>query len=524
MVAQFLRLKLQLLGNSFRRSPWQIVGLVAAVLYGIGFAVLGSIGLLALRFADADTARVLTVIGGSIIVLGYTVVPLVLGADDTLDPRRFALFGLDNRKLALSLLVAALLSIPVIALLIVVISSVATWTRGIGLSFLALLSAALVVATCVLASRVTTSIAAFLLATRRAREFSAVLGILVLVLLSPVLIVLSGVDWAREGTRTAGSIADVLAWTPLGAAWAIPGDAAIGDGGGAFLHLVIAVATIGILWLAWNRLVAWMLVSPEREGRAKSYAGLGWFDRLPDNPGGAIAARSVTYWLRDPRYRVSLMVVPIVPVLLIVPLIIVGVPVNLTALIPVPVFALLLGWSLHNDVAYDNTAIWQHVASGTRGRADRLGRLFPALAAGVPVIVVGSVVSAYFFGDWAVLAGILGVSVSLLLCGMGLSSVTSARFPYAVVRPGDGPFSQPQNTGATVAMVQTISFVFVILLSSPAVILAGYGYFVDPEYYLFSLLAGVGTGLLVLLAGLLIGSRIFARRGPEILAASLLNA
>ena len=35
MVAQFLRLKLRLLGNIFRRSPWQVVGISLGLIYGV---------------------------------------------------------------------------------------------------------------------------------------------------------------------------------------------------------------------------------------------------------------------------------------------------------------------------------------------------------------------------------------------------------------------------------------------------------------------------------------------------------
>ena len=35
MVAQFLRLKLRLLANIFRRSPWQVVGIVIGLVYGV---------------------------------------------------------------------------------------------------------------------------------------------------------------------------------------------------------------------------------------------------------------------------------------------------------------------------------------------------------------------------------------------------------------------------------------------------------------------------------------------------------
>ncbi|BDI23378.1 hypothetical protein [Herbiconiux sp. L3-i23] len=524
MVAQFLRLKLRLLGNSFRRSPWQIVGLVIGLIYGIGLAGLGVIALFGLRLADADIARSAVVIGGSLIVLGFTLIPLVFGVDDTLDPRRFTLYGLDNRTLSLGLLAAAGIGVPSVALALLALSSIVTWTRDFGSIVLALISVPLIVATCVLAARVTTSVAALLLSTRRAKEWTALVALVALVLISPAIIVLTEVDWGTDGPATAQRIADTLAWTPLGAAWAFPADAATGQWGIAIAHLLIALATAALLYLAWERLVAHMLVAPQRESRSKDYGGLGWFDRLPAKPGGAIAARSATYWLRDPRYRVSLVMVPIVPFILLIPLLVVGVPGQALALMPVPVFALLLGWSMHNDVAYDNTAIWLHVASGTHGWADRLGRLFPAIVIGVPVVLIGSVVSAGFYGDWAVTGALIGVGLSLLFSGMGLSSITSARFPYPVVRPGDNAFSQPQNTGATMAAVQSVSFLASLLLSAPAVGFAIAGYFLGSSWFWWALVTGVGIGVGALLLGLWIGARVFNRRGPELLASSLLNA
>jgi ABC-2 type transport system permease protein len=524
VVAQFLRLKLRLLGNSFRRSPWQIVGLILALAYGLGLAGLGVLLMFGLRLADADFARAVAVIGGSVIILGFAVVPLVFGVDDTLDPRRFSLFGIDNRRLSIGLLAAAAISVPSLALALIALSSVVTWFRDFGSVLLALISAVLILATGILTARVATSIAALLLATRRAKEWTALVALVALVLISPVGIVLAEVDWGVDGVATAAAIADTLAWTPFGAVWAFPGDAAMGEWGLALVHLLEAVAVVALLWLAWQRLVAHMLVAPERESRSKDYAGLGWFDRLPDNPGGAIAARSATYWLRDPRYRISLIMVPIVPFILLIPPLVVGVPVHVAALLPVPVFALMLGWAMHNDVAYENTAVWLHVASGTRGRADRLGRLFPSLVIGVPVVLVGSVVSAAFFGNWSVIAALIGVGLSLLFSGMGLSSITSARFPYPVVRPGDNAFSQPQNTGATLAVVQSFSFLASLLLSAPAVGFAVMGYFQGDDWYLWALLSGVVIGTLALVIGVAVGARVFDRRGPELLASALLNA
>ena len=45
MVAQFLGLKLRLMANMFRRSPWQIFGMAISLLYGLGIVVLVATGL-----------------------------------------------------------------------------------------------------------------------------------------------------------------------------------------------------------------------------------------------------------------------------------------------------------------------------------------------------------------------------------------------------------------------------------------------------------------------------------------------
>jgi ABC-2 type transport system permease protein len=522
VVAQFLGLKLRLLANLFRRSPWQVVGIGIGLLYGLAVAA-GLVGLLVgLRYVDDVTLiRDGMIVAGSVVVLGFLLVPLVFGVDDSMDPRKFALLGIPNRQLSLGLAASALLGVPAIALTLVLLGTVVTWSRGFGVTALAIVAGALLLATCTLASRVSTSIAAFLLATRRSREFTGLIGILLLVMISPVVVLLVTVDWARYGLDLLSGLAGILGWTPLGAAWAVPGDAATEAWGSALLKLLIAAATVVVLWYAWEALVAKMLVSPGREAHLKQYGGLGWFDRMPRTPIGAIAARSITYWGRDSRYWVSLIMIPIVPVIAIVPLAVAGVPMNYLALLPVPLMCLFLGWSVHNDVAYDNTAIWLHVASGTRGVADRIGRLVPALIAGIVIIGLGSALSIYFYGDWAALPSMLGVSTCILLAGLGFSSYTSARFPYPATKPGDSPFAQPQASDTASALIQSLSFTGSVILSLPAIICALLGVFVDPLWHTPALFAGVGVGLAAVIAGIWLGSRTFERRGPEMLASAL---
>jgi len=522
VVAQILRLKLRLLGNSFRRSPWQLFGMALGLLYGLGTAVLVVGGLVALRLFDVDIAASAVIVLGAVVVAVYTLLPLVLGIDDTLDPRKFALFGIPTGRLATSLALASFISVPTVVIAVMAVAQTATWSRGAQPVLLALVAAVLIIVTCVMSARISTSLSAFLLSTRRARDITGITGLLALVALSPLIFALSSVDWASDGLDVLASISEVLGWTPLAAAWAIPAAAASGDGGGALLKLAIAVAWIGVLWLAWRILVVRMLVTPERQAAAKKYSGLGWFGVFPASPTGVITARSVTYWLRDSRYITSLIVIPIFPLFMVIALGIGGVSWQGLALLPVPVMCLFLSWAVHNDVALDNSAIWLHLTANTSGRADRRGRVVPALLIGVPLIGVGSVLSALVYGDWAVLPSIIGVSASALFVGLGISSVMSARFPYPAVRPGDSPFAQPQS-GSPAGLIQGVSFVSIVVLTLPAVLAGFLGLVYGGQWPYAALGYGLVVGLLVLFGGIALGGRVFDRRGSQILAFSLRN-
>lgn len=526
MVAQLLGLRLRVIAGAFRRSPLQILGLVLGLLYGAALTLIVVVALIGARFAaDIELVRNLVVVAGSATTLGFLLLPMVFGVDNALDPRSFALFGISNRRLSLGLAVTALLGIPTLVLGVCALATIVTWSRSVISTLIAILAAAIAIATCALAARVMSSVAAFFLATRRARDITGLLGLVVIVMISPVVLLLINVDWIRDGVAVLRGIAGVASWTPLGAMWSAPGDAALGHLGAAVLKLAIAIAFLGILWLAWQSLVARMLVTPGREVQGKAYAGLGWFGRLPGNPAGAIAARSLTYWGRDARYWMSLVMIPVVPAIAVIALLVVGViPVHYVALFALPIMCLFLGWGLHNDVSHDGTAVWLHLASGTRGWADRIGRLIPILAIGIPLIAVGSIVTVMVYGDWGVLTAVIGLSSCTLLVGVGLSSFTSSLFPYPAPKPGDSPFQQPQHTGALAAAVQSISFALIIALSAPPAVFLVLGVLADPGWLSASLYSGIAIGVGVAVLGVWSGGAVFDRRGPEIMAATLKTA
>ncbi|RWZ64740.1 hypothetical protein ELQ92_08425 [Labedella populi] len=517
MVAQLLRLRLQSTLGALRRTPKQMLGLLVGIGVGIAIVWLLGLGLFALRFVEAGNARDLLVVAGSFVVLGFATVPLLFRLEDPMDPRAFALFGLAPRPLARGLALAALVGVPAVIMAVLSLATVVTWSRGPLPMVLAVVCAILAVATCVLLGRISIAVGSVFLSQRRTREFAGMLWLLVIVLVIPAIALLASMDWGNAGFTVFGRAASVVSWTPFGAVWSAPGDAASGSTGTAVLKLLIALVTVALLWRVWEALVARLVVSPVRDAPTKSFGGLGWFDALPGGAVGAIAARSLTYWSRDSRYLAPLLVIPVVPFLMIAPLLIAGVPAQPLVLLPLPVMCLFLGWSLHNELALDSSAVWLHVASGVRGWADRLGRTVPILLIGAVLIAAGSAVTAVMYGDWRAFPSIVGVSSSLLLIGVGVSSLVSARLPYAAVLPGDGPFQQPQTSGSPAVLSQSVSLVATILLALPTFWFAARGLFESPTWHLVALFVGIGSGLVVLAAGVFSGGRVFDRRGPEII-------
>ena len=244
---------------------------------------------------------------------------------------------------------------------------------------------------------------------------------------------------------------------------------------------------------------------------------------MPSPPRRAvIAARSLTYWLRDTRYGTSLVIIPIIPIFMVISLYIAGIPLNVLALVPLPIICLFLSWFVHNDVSFDNTALWLHLSTSTSGISDRLGRDIPPFLLGVLLVGLGGVGTAWVIGDWSILPAIIGLSSCVLLASLGVASVTSAALPYPTVLPGGNPFAQPQGAGGASAAVQAFSLLLPLALASPVVWLIFFG---GEEWGQAStvLWAGLGIGVVSLAIGVFWGGKLVDRHAPELLEFTLQN-
>lgn len=560
MVATLVRLRWRLTLNSLRVNVWALIGTIVGALYGLGLLLALVAGAIGLGGLGADAAAPVLAAAGALTVLGWALVPLMLtGVDSTLDPRAMAAWTAPSRPLAIGLAVAAATGVPGVitgaGLLLPVLVWAVAGQWGAALLALALAPAAL--ATCVLLSRVVV-IGAGVSTSRRGRDRAGVIAVLAILLVSlaPALLNLgtrldSGVD--LEGLRTAARVAGL---TPFGWALAAPGHLARGEAAAAIGLSAAALALPAALAPVWERVVGRVMTGPARsDARSRAYDGaaqeggaqagaagvsrvLPWHRRLEGimpSPAAAVAARCLRYWRADPRYLVQAISLVITPVLLAV-MIALGrtsiVDAGETAslapgrapavLLAAPVLtALLSGWGLHNDLAFDSTALWTQVSASVRGRDDRLGRIVAAALWQTPVIAVLALGGGAWTGLWRALPAVGGLSAALYGCALAWSSLTGVLLPYEVNAPGDSPMkSRTSGTALIAVLVQMVGMGVIGLAAAP--VIAGFAVMALAGAWGWGwpfLAAGVLWGAGATWAGIAVGGRLLDSRGVRILTA-----
>ena len=515
MVTHLLRLRLLVLKNSLVRSTWQLVAVIFGALYGLGVLLGVTIGLLALSGAPVSIARTVVVMAGSALVLGWVVIPLLAsGIDQTLAPARLVTFPIPLNTLLLGLALSGLVGVPGIVTTLGALATAGTWWQHPLIALLAAVCAGIAAATCIVGSRAVTTLSSTFTSGRRFREASGFLAIIPLVLLGPIIVSLS--SGIQGSTDAFPALANALAWTPLGAIWAVPSDVALGHGGVAALHFFVGVATLALLLVVWRRSLALALITPAHtSSRSRGRGKLGFFALLPATPAAAVAARSLTYWIRDPRYARQLLVVPLIPALMF--FYSRNGPLELLNSIG-PIVALLLSLSIFTDLSYEGTAFATQISSGIRGRDDRLGRAAALASFGLPIVILFSVGSVWISGFWSVLPGLLGVSIGIFLSGLGVSSYSSARIVIPVPGPGDNPFKAAPGAGFTTALTTFATWGMIGVLVLPELILAVVGSATGVDLLgWIGLVVGISLGSVLMAVGIRLGGAQLDRSAPELL-------
>ncbi|MDO5618367.1 hypothetical protein [Kocuria sp.] len=517
-VRHLVTLKARLTWAMLTRSTAVIVGVVLGGLWGLGMLFFyGAVMVGVPQFLPPEGVQATAVLTASAGTLLWWVFAIVSGrADATLHASQFAMFPLPRLGIALGQIVGALVGIagPLTAVALILHATMWRLDTVALVTALVLLPAGWLLM--ILGNRSFTAVAERVSAKRRVGEMITLVFLVLLMLTGPILTGLfTGVDSLGDRIYT---IADVVAWTPVGALWAIPGDMAAGAYVLAALRAVIVLVTAGLLvWLWFNalRVSAESGAVATNVGSGKKIKGAGLFDRMPQRPWATVAARSLIYWVKDPRYSGSLVIVPVMFGLFWF----MSREGGGMLLFGAPFVAFLMAYTISADVSYDHKGFALHVLTGVSGAADRLGRVIGMLLPGIPLTTLGLILAVSTTNRWDLLPGLAGVCALALLGGAGVSSVVSARYTYPVPLPGQSPFKTPQGFTVLNVLAQVVVVTMMALLTLPAVI----PLFIQVQtgqmvWGVVALTVGVLLGAAVCAVGVWLGGKWLDARGPELLA------
>ena len=516
--------------GTIKHSSWQMVGAIISLLMAIGtclasWQVALTLGGWLPSASPGDRQRMGTILVLFLVglTLGVVLIQLAfLGQGSILSSSRFVLYGIPDSQLQVGLYLAGLTGPAGLTGLGCFLALTAIYARtGVGATIMALIAALLAVMVMLALSRAVLDLVGTLMVSQRSRSglYLLVTVVIMLLCLLPSLLDSGIMDGIAVDTDSLKSLADTLAWTPLGAAVRLPEDFISGSWWALVGRLCMELATlalcfmIGMLCLRHDRLHAG--ASAERSVAPK---GLGMLGRSRDAV-DAMAARLLIYLRQDPRRLVSY---PLLLVVVILYAVIFRQMPMMLWLGPV-VGAWVLEVPEGNALAYDGLALRMEIAAGVKGREDRLSRVRSHLSVAMPCILLLGLVTLALSGamkggrDLVISLNMLAVTVGLLLSGLGVAQVFSALLIYPVPSM-DQPFGSPQGRAVAqgfLPLLQLLASLVIMLPTFLVALLAMTTVGILPLW--LPMPVALANGLIVLAVGVAIGSRIFDRRQSAIL-------
>lgn len=489
-----VRLRWALTWATLRKSAWQTVAYVLAAILALGaiagtIAATWTVGSLPPFVQAEDGTASIAILGQSGIVRMTTVLIgafvtlviglfqlMLLGEGSTMNPRKFALYGIPDRQLQFGILLSGLSGLPAITgTIMLAVWSFTYRSMGAITVIAAIVAAPLAIVTMMSLSKLLIALSTTLITSKRGKSLFYVVVVLLFVFVwqIPNLLMNSGVA-SQIDLEAANRAADIMAWTPFGAAFQLPYDAFAGN----WLAVIARLAILAVTWVVCFSICTWCLrherltlgAGHEATVNAK---GIGAFAHMPDSPSGAISARLFTYLVRDPR-QAMLFIMPVL-VLIILALQMRTAP-GIIWMVP-----LMSGWLIpiaeSNGLAYDGRGFAMQVIAGVSGTTDRLGRVRVYVGIIIAYLLVLFVAIAFISGDWRSSEGLLigatftAVGLGVGLSGLGLAEITSCAFMYPVASL-DKPFSAPQGRMVAQGFFPLIYMLGSLLLMFPTGIAA----------------------------------------------------
>ncbi len=525
MVAQLVQLKLRLLWNGLKADWQRRFGFPATM---IALAV-GAV-FLAGRYLDTvgsltAYARIEFTLWAALgfFALWVTLPVVIFPLDENLDPAQFAMAPVPPLQFITGLGLAALIAPSVVVPLIVLGTNVAIHVSVLPV---AIWSSLLFLVLMIVSGQLFTTVISAVLRTRRGRDFAMfiVLGIGLIGFAAQQLTRRAIDALGLEGAVLANPIGDTAVLLPPVAAQRITTEAIAGNYLGVMVWSLTTLAWIGVLAWIWNRLLQWMLTTPEanaapaRRSRSAGLAGrVGWSAPI------VLARKELRFFVRDPRQRL-VWTGAVIFLGLVASSILVGttgigqfrtrewIPLlapGLVLFVGLPIALNMFGWER-------NAASFLFVLPTTPRRLI-LGKNLATAIALVLETAVLSLLLAALSNSWAVLRFVPALTVAAVGCQLAVGNLVSVITPLRLPREGTDVFSQATEQGCLAIFAQLTSFAMIgLMLVLPAsfmVLAVAFGEALEPWMANgFSVVWGTFFYLL----SVTVTSRILKRRMPEV--------
>jgi ABC-2 type transport system permease protein len=476
---------------------------------------------------SAGLASELTIWAALAFFIGWITLPVVIfPLDEALDPARLAVFPLSRLRLMAGMVAAALVSPSVIVPVTVVATNV-SFFRG-GAAVMAVVAGAIFIMQLGVGSHLFTSIVSALLRSRRGRDLA------VLVVIAIGLFTFGGYQTVSseieakglDGALAAYPLHHLAALSPPTAAQAAVTQAAAGNWDSSLGMLVASLAWLGILMFAWDRLMGWMLVTPNhspRPDRARHRRGLA--EKGPWGRRRVLARKELRFFVRDPRQRL-VWTGTVIFVGLAVAVLVVGTEsmarFRQSSWLPLlaPAMVLFVGLPIAlNQFGWERNAASYLFALPINPRHLLQGKNIAVIIGLLAETLFISLLLAVFSGAWEALALVPGLAVAAIGCQLAVGNLVSVITPLRLPREGTDVFSQATEQGCLALAAQMGSFVAIGFLLIPpsvaAVLTVGFGQALKPW---ITTIFSVVWGVCFYLASLWLAGSLLRRRIPEVVA------
>ena len=528
MVAQLAFLKLRLLWNGLRADWQRRFGFPATMLaLGAGAAFLAG------RYTDtmADLSAAARPGFTHWAALGFfaiwvTLPVVVFPLDENLDPAQFSLAPIPPVQFVGGLALAAMIAPSVVVPLIVLGTNVSLHSSAL---VAAIWSSMLFFALMIVSGQLFTTVISAVLRTRRGRDLAMliVLGIGVVGFGAQQIVRRAVDESGLQGAVLANPISDWALVLPPVAAQRVLTEAVDGRWGAALGWSVVTAAWIVVLAAIWNRLLQWLMTTPEahagpaRASRSRGLAGgrFGW------GVATVLARKELRFFVRDPRQRL-VWTGAVIFLGLVASSILVGttgigqfrtrewIPLlapGLVLFVGLPIALNMFGWER-------NAASFLFVLPAATRRLVMGKNLAAATALAFETVLLG-ILLAWLSDSWSVIRFLPALALCAIGCQLAVGNLVSVIAPLRLPREGTDVFSQATEQGCLAIVAQLTSFIVIGLLlvipSSVMVLTIDFGRAI-PGW--FANVFAIVWGAVFYIASVYLSSWILRRRIPEVVS------